>query len=192
MRGLKMFNFFKRKNVNRRFEFIPNKGIKVLNNGLLLKLGMVEKDIIGILLEDKGSKKDTIFIYSDKKEERIDRSIWYNNGSINLVYKNNILSFIQFPEGVELYFNKIKLTNKDYSKTLNSLKRLGYSWVEDNDDGSIINELNMSFYHPYDSELETVSFYTDDYYTSDEERSKYTIESSNKDGKSLIKFLKKD
>lgn len=184
-------DFIIHKNKKNSFELLDLARIKVLSNNAILKMGMSMQDVDKLLIMDADSKTVTKFIFDDTKEEWLDVSGWYNNMSINIIFRNNKLLFMQFPNDSRLMLKKINLANINYKTTLSLLKRKGLEIRETDKDESVIDSLNLILYHPYENELETVSVFVPECYLSEEQKAKYDACRTRENGCDVIRYIPK-
>ncbi len=171
-----------------KYKIINATEIKILPQNDILQLEMSMQDVDRLLTIDADSDRTTKFIFDDTHDEYIDVSIWYNNMSINVVFRNNKAILFQFPTDTRLILNDINITNKNYKDTLAFLKKDGLKIRETNDDESIIDELNLILYHPYENELETASIYKPGIYLSEEQKAKYAVSFYRENGYDVVKY----
>ena len=170
------------------FEFLEPTKVKILANNAILEMGMSMEDVLKVMTPTKGTLKQTKLIFEDKDTEYTSISQWYNDMALQLDFRNNKLMFVQIPTDSVLMFKKINLADINYKRTLKLLERENFKIIEASNDESIIDELNLMLYHPYENELETVCIFMPGYYLSEEQKAKYAVSFYRENGYDVVKY----
>lgn len=178
-------------NMKNKFEFLDPTKIKILDNNSIVEMGMSMHDVRKVLTPTPDTMRQTKIVFEDTNTEYISVTEWYNNMAIQIDYRDDKVLFFQIPNDSTLIFHNINLANVDYTHTLQLLSLENLKIRETDDNESIIDDLNLLFYHPYDNELETVCLFSPGYYLSDKDKTKYNVNFLRENGYDVIKYTVK-